>query len=149
MHGIIIPKRRTVTVNSTVAKVSAGAVEHMKIARVNNINETIRKLKQEGYGIYIVSGRNNGEYSNAYKMTTEWLEKQKIEYDKLIFSKASKEKKSKEILENKIDLMIEDSTRISLDLISNGIKVYTINTRYNQKDQTLDRVSKWKEEYLN
>ena len=43
--------------------------------------------------------------------------------------------------------MIEDSTRISLDLISNGIKVYTMNTRYNQKEQTLDRVSKWKEIY--
>lgn len=43
--------------------------------------------------------------------------------------------------------MIEDSTRISLDLISNGIKVYTMNTRYNQKEQTLDRVSRWKEIY--
>ena len=35
----------------------------------------------------------------------------------------------------------------SLDLINNGIKVYTMNTRYNQKEQTLDRVSKWKEIY--
>ena len=43
--------------------------------------------------------------------------------------------------------MIEDSTRISLDLINNGIKVYTMNTRYNQKEQTLDRVSRWKEIY--
>ena len=45
-HGIIIPKRRAVGVNSTVAKVSAGAVEHMKIARVNNITETINYLKK-------------------------------------------------------------------------------------------------------
>ena len=45
VHGIIIPKRRAVGVNSTVDKVSAGAVEHMKIARVNNITETIRYLK--------------------------------------------------------------------------------------------------------
>lgn len=45
-HGIIIPKRRSASVNSTVSKVSAGAVEHMKIARVNNINETIRYLKE-------------------------------------------------------------------------------------------------------
>ena len=43
--------------------------------------------------------------------------------------------------------MIEDSTRISLDLINNGIKVYTMNTRYNQKEQTLNRVSRWKEIY--
>ena len=46
VHGIIIPKRRAATVNSTVAKVSAGAVEYMKIARVNNINETINYLKE-------------------------------------------------------------------------------------------------------
>ena len=46
VHGIIIPKRRAVAVNSTVAKVSAGAVEYMKIARVNNINDTIKYLKE-------------------------------------------------------------------------------------------------------
>ena len=46
VHGIIIPKRRSASVNSTVSKVSAGAVEHMKIARVNNINETIKCLKE-------------------------------------------------------------------------------------------------------
>ena len=47
VDGIIIPKRRAAGVNSTVAKVSAGAVEYMKIARVNNINEAINTLKKE------------------------------------------------------------------------------------------------------
>ena len=51
VHGIIIPKRRAASVNSTVSKVSAGAVEHIKIARVNNINETINTLKKEGIWI--------------------------------------------------------------------------------------------------
>ena len=51
VHGIIIPKRRAATVNSTVGKVSAGAVEHMKIARVTNISNTIEKLKQQGIWI--------------------------------------------------------------------------------------------------
>ena len=46
VHGVIIPKRRAASVNSTVNKVSAGAVEHIKIARVNNINETIKYLKE-------------------------------------------------------------------------------------------------------
>ena len=46
VHGIIIPKRRSATVNSTVSKVSAGAVQYMKIARVNNLNDTIRYLKE-------------------------------------------------------------------------------------------------------
>ncbi len=44
VHGIIIPKRRSALVNSTVKKTSAGAVEHMKIARVNNLNETHMKI---------------------------------------------------------------------------------------------------------
>ncbi len=52
VHGIIIPKRRAASVNATVNKVSAGAVEHMKIARVNNINETIEYLKNNGVWIY-------------------------------------------------------------------------------------------------
>ncbi|MBQ2836444.1 MAG: 23S rRNA (guanosine(2251)-2'-O)-methyltransferase RlmB [Clostridia bacterium] len=51
VHGIIIPKRRAVSVNSTVNKTSAGAVEHMKIARVTNISDTIEQLKQEGLWI--------------------------------------------------------------------------------------------------
>ncbi len=51
VHGIIIPKRRAATVNSTVNKVSAGAVQHMKIARVTNITDTIESLKKEGLWI--------------------------------------------------------------------------------------------------
>lgn len=51
VHGIIIPKRRAATVNATVSKVACGAVEYMKIARVNNINDVIIKLKQNGLWI--------------------------------------------------------------------------------------------------
>ena len=64
VHGIIISKRRTVTVNSTVAKVSAGAVEHMKIARVNNITDTIRKLKENGLWIIGTDGSATTLYYN-------------------------------------------------------------------------------------
>ena len=51
VHGIIIPKRRSASVNSTVSKVACGAVEYMKIARVNNIKDSINKLKEEGVWI--------------------------------------------------------------------------------------------------
>lgn len=51
VHGVIIPKRRAVAVNATVGKTSAGAIEYMKIARVNNINETINYLKNNGVWI--------------------------------------------------------------------------------------------------
>ena len=51
VHGIIIPKRRAASVNSTVNKASAGAVEHMKIARVTNVSDSIEELKQAGLWI--------------------------------------------------------------------------------------------------
>lgn len=52
VHGIIIPKRRACSVNSTVYKVASGAVEHMKIARVNNITDTMKYLKENDIWIY-------------------------------------------------------------------------------------------------
>lgn len=52
VHGIIIPKRRNVGITSTVYKCSAGAIEHMKIAKVTNINATIDMLKEQGIWIY-------------------------------------------------------------------------------------------------
>ena len=56
VHGIIIPKRRTCQVNSTVVKVSTGATSYVKIARVNNVNDTIRKLKEEGLWVIGTDG---------------------------------------------------------------------------------------------
>lgn len=52
VHGIIIPKRRACSVNSTVYKVASGAVEHVKIARVNNLNDEIKYLKSKDVWIY-------------------------------------------------------------------------------------------------
>lgn len=69
VHGIIIPKRRAASVNSTVSKVSAGAVEYMKIARVNNINETIRYLKEQNVWICGTDMDTNTIYTKQdYKM---------------------------------------------------------------------------------
>ena len=51
-HGIIIPKRRSASVNSTVYKGSAGAVEHIPVARVTNISDSIEILKDKGLWIY-------------------------------------------------------------------------------------------------
>lgn len=64
VHGIIIPKRRAVAVNATVAKTSAGAVEHVKIARVSNINDTIKYLKENGVWIYGTDGEAKNMYYN-------------------------------------------------------------------------------------
>lgn len=52
VHGVIIPKRRSVGVNSTVYKTSVGAVNHMAIARVTNLSRVIDELKEEGVFVY-------------------------------------------------------------------------------------------------
>lgn len=46
VHGVIIPKRRSVSINSTVARTSAGAVEYVKVAQVTNVAETLKKLRE-------------------------------------------------------------------------------------------------------
>ena len=51
-HGVIIPKRRSVGLTAVVAKTSAGAVEYLPVARVANIANTIRELKEKGVWIY-------------------------------------------------------------------------------------------------
>jgi 23S rRNA (guanosine2251-2'-O)-methyltransferase len=52
VHGIIIPKRRSASVSATVYKSSVGAIEHVKIAKVTNLNATIEDLKQKGVWVY-------------------------------------------------------------------------------------------------
>ena len=64
VHGIIIPKRRSVQVNSTVVKVSTGATSYVKIARVNNINDTIAKLKKNGLWVIGADGNADTIYYN-------------------------------------------------------------------------------------
>ncbi|MDE6060351.1 MAG: 23S rRNA (guanosine(2251)-2'-O)-methyltransferase RlmB [Clostridia bacterium] len=51
-HGIVIPKHRSVSVNDTVIKVASGATEHIKVAKVTNLNDTIRELKERNVWVY-------------------------------------------------------------------------------------------------
>lgn len=51
-HGIVIPKRRNVGITSTVYKCSVGAIEHMNIAKVTNVNAAIDELKEQGIWVY-------------------------------------------------------------------------------------------------
>ncbi len=52
VHGIIIPKRRSASLNATVAKSASGALEYMKVARVTNIANTIDYLKENGVWVF-------------------------------------------------------------------------------------------------
>ena len=54
-HGVIVPERRSVGLTPAAVKASAGAVEHMKVARVVNLNRTIDELKKQGVWTYAVT----------------------------------------------------------------------------------------------
>lgn len=63
--GIIIPKDRSVDINSTVMKTSAGALENIKIAKVTNLVSVIDKLKENGYWIVGTSLEGNLDYRDV------------------------------------------------------------------------------------
>lgn len=52
VHGIIIPKRRSASLNVTVAKSASGALEYMRVARVTNLASEIDKLKEQGIWVF-------------------------------------------------------------------------------------------------
>lgn len=59
VHGIIIPKRRSVGLTGVVAKTSTGAIEHVPVIRVTNLSQTIHQLKERGIWVFATS--MNGE----------------------------------------------------------------------------------------
>ena len=62
--GIILPKHNSVSLNATVAKTSAGAINYVPVAVVNNLNQTIKTLKDEGYWIVSTDGSATISYSS-------------------------------------------------------------------------------------
>jgi len=62
VHGIIIPKRRSVGLTATVAKASTGAIEHIPVARVTNLARTIDELKDKGVWIVGTDAKGTQDY---------------------------------------------------------------------------------------
>ena len=119
-----------------------------KLNLIEDSKEYIDKLHKEGDSIYIISGRDNGEYTDPYSMTKEWLNKNDIYYDKLILTNAyDNSAKTKKCLEYNIDIMIDDSVRICNDCANNGIRTLLMNTIHNKHESSIFRVNNWKEIY--
>ena len=100
-------------------------------------SEVIEKLMQEENKIYIITARDEygmpkEYYGKMQEITKNWLEKNNIKYNKLIFS-PDKEKLQK-CIENNVDIMIEDSPSNILN-ISQKVKVIKYDCPYNQEVQ--------------
>lgn len=65
VDGVIIKSRNQVPLNWTVAKVSTGAIEYVKVAQVSNLTNVITQLKDEGFWIYAADGNSEKTYEKV------------------------------------------------------------------------------------
>ncbi|MGN1302810.1 MAG: hypothetical protein ACI4VO_04125, partial [Clostridia bacterium] len=120
----------------------------INLKAIEGASKYIKKLKQDGHTIYIISGRDNGEYTDPYNMTKNWLEKYDIVYDKLFLVDAYNSHSKTEIcLENNVDIMIDDSKRMCKDIKEHGIRAFLMDTPYNRDTNEFERVCSWEEIY--
>lgn len=66
-HGVVIPRHRSVSVNDTVVKVSAGAAAHVLVAKVTNVNDAIDELKERGVWVYAADMDGDDIYKTNLK----------------------------------------------------------------------------------
>ena len=119
---------------------------------IKDCSKYIKKLRENGHCIYIISGRDNGEYSDPYNMTIKWLKKYDSEYDKLILTNAYNHQEKADIcIKNNVDIMIDDSINVCLKCSESGIKSLLFNTEYNKNEISFTRVNNWEEifNYIN
>lgn len=115
---------------------------------VNDAKKYIDKLKTNGNRIIIITGRNNGEYSEPYQMTKDWLFKQGINYDKLILTNAYKHHEKADIcLEENIDIMVDDSVHVCEECLNKNIKSILFGTPYNKQEMRFKRMDNWNDIY--
>ena len=113
-------------------------------------SEVIKKLKDEGNNIYIITSRhftteNTKEGEKSREITKNWLEKNKIIYDELYFSPD----KTKEIDSLKIDIIIEDSPE-TIPTFVKHTHVFCYDCRYNRELilDNMTRVFSWYDIYM-
>jgi len=65
VHGVLIPKRRSCPLTQTVAKTSAGAIEHVPVVRIGNVAQTLKALKKQGIWVVGADMDGTGDYYEA------------------------------------------------------------------------------------
>ncbi len=106
-------------------------------------NEAIRKLKNAGNEIYIITARDCEFHDDPYMLSKEWLDRNKIQYDKLIVNARDKAQICKN---EKIDLFIDDKVSNCTDISKIGIKTIRIANDNNIYDSFIT-FKDWKSIY--
>ena len=97
--------------------------------------EVLKQLQENGNKIYLITARNEyglppEYYGKMQELTKKWLKENNIKYNKLVFAEDSE--KLSQCIENKIDIMIEDSPQNILN-ISKQVLVIKYQNQYNEK----------------
>ena len=68
--GVVIPKSGSASVTESVIRISAGAAEHIKVAKVANLNQAVERLQKEGYWVYALEAGGEDIYKENSRGTS-------------------------------------------------------------------------------
>ena len=109
----------------------------------DNAVEIINKLKKEGNKIVIITARDSEFHDDPYLLTKNWLDKNNIEYDKIIVNAREKGKVCKK---EQIDVFIDDQLNNCLDIEKEGIQTIRISDD-NKEYESVISLNDWKKIY--
>ena len=107
--------------------------------------EVIKKLKQQGHKIYLITARWDMPNDNIKEITEKWLEENKVEYDELIINASDK---LKLVQEKDIEIFIDDSVNNCKTLANNSnanVNMMTSRVNGSLEDEKIKRVFSWPE----
>jgi len=119
-------------------------IQNVKIK--DNAKRVIRKLKEDGNKIYLITARMKSKEFDIYKETEKWLKENDVYYDELIVDVTDK---NQVVKSKNIDVFIDDSFENCISVAKDGTKTFIINTKVNQglEDDNISRVYSWNEIY--
>lgn len=109
----------------------------------DKVVNVIQNLKKKGHKIYIVTARDSEFHDNPYELSKTWLDKNKIEYDKLI---VNARKKTQVCKQENIDLFIDDQLHNCIDIMKEGIQAIRISDNREQFED-IKSFKNWNEIY--
>lgn len=113
-----------------------------EVKPIKYVSEIIKKLKDEGNTIYLITARFQNEKFDIEKLTKEWLKDNKIIYDKLFLNCDTK---ANIVKNNNVDIFIDDSFKNCKEVSEIGVKTYIFNNIVNEdfQDEKVQRVYSW------
>ncbi len=118
----------------------------LKMEPRENAKYYMDKLLEDGHELILISHRAFPHYTKPLEVTKEWLKENKINYTQLILSQTTN--KSKECIDNKIDIMFDDVQANCHQLKDGGVNIYLMATEHNHDfREGLKVVNDWQELY--